>query len=173
VLAVPPEELAVVVDNLDDFGTLVAFDQLAEDVTEQLIDLDSRIDNTRASVARVRLLLAQATDIQGIVRLESELTDREIEKLLASQRLLEERVAMSTLTLDIVAAPREVLGRRRARAGDGHPVRRRRGDRRRRRPVGATDDQPERNDRQPSGVSTQSARLPSGKANGARSPVWA
>ena len=27
--------------------------------------------------------------------------------------------------------------------------------------------------RQPSGVSTQSARLPSGKANGARSPVWA
>jgi hypothetical protein len=33
--------------------------------------------------------------------------------------------------------------------------------------------QPERNDRQPSGVSTQSARLPSGNANGARSPVWA
>ncbi len=111
VLAVPPAELTVVVDHLDDLGTVVGFDQLAEDVTEQLIDLDSRIDNTRASVERVRALLDEATDIAGIVRLESELTDREIEleRLLASQRQLEDRVAMSTLTLDVVAAPQKAL----------------------------------------------------------------
>jgi hypothetical protein len=109
VLAVPPDELAVVVDHLDDLGTVVGFDQLAEDVTEQLVDLDSRIDNTRASVERVRALLDEATDIAGIVRLESELTDREIEleRLLASQRQLEDRVEMSTLTLDVVAVPQE------------------------------------------------------------------
>ena len=107
VLAVPPEELPAVVDTLENLGTLVAFDQLAEDVTERLIDLDSRIANIRASVARVRALLETATDIQGIVRLEAELTDREIEleTLLASQRQLEDRVAMSTLTVEIVAAP--------------------------------------------------------------------
>jgi Domain of unknown function (DUF4349) len=112
VLAVPPGQLATVVDALDDLGTLVAFDQLAEDVTERLIDLDTRIANTRASVARVRALLEAATDIQGIVRLESELTDREIEleTLLASQRQLEDRVAMSTLTVEIVAAPQAVFG---------------------------------------------------------------
>jgi Domain of unknown function (DUF4349) len=111
VLAVPPAELVPVVDHLDDLGTVLAFDQLAEDVTEQLVDLDSRINNTRASVERVRVLLAEATDIQGIVRLEAELTDREIEleTLLASQRQLEERVAMSTLTLDIVVAPPETF----------------------------------------------------------------
>jgi Domain of unknown function (DUF4349) len=109
VLAVPPVELPVAVDHLDDLGTVVGFDQLAEDVTEQLVDLDSRIDNTRASVERVRALLDEATDIEGIVRLESELTDREIEleRLLASQRQLEDRVAMSTLTLDVVAAPQK------------------------------------------------------------------
>jgi Domain of unknown function (DUF4349) len=112
VLAVPPEELATVLDALEDLGTLVAFDQLAEDVTERLIDLDTRIANTRASVARVRGLLEAATDIQGIVRLEAELTDREIEleTLLASQRQLEDRVAMSTLTVEIVAAPPAVFG---------------------------------------------------------------
>jgi Domain of unknown function (DUF4349) len=111
VLTVPPAELSLVVDHLDDLGTVVGFDQLAEDVTEQLIDLDSRIDNTRASVGRVRALLDEATDIEGIVRLESELTDREIEleRLLASQRQLEDRVAMSTLTLDVVAAPQNAL----------------------------------------------------------------
>jgi Domain of unknown function (DUF4349) len=45
------------------------------------------------------------------VRLESELTGREIEleRLLASQRQLEDRVAMSTLTLDVVAVPQEVF----------------------------------------------------------------
>ena len=112
VLAVPPEELAAVVDALEDLGTLVAFDQLAEDVTERLIDLETRIANTRASVARVRALLEAATDIQGIVRLEVELTDREIEleTLLASQRQLEDRVAMSTLTVEIVAAPAAAFG---------------------------------------------------------------
>ncbi len=112
VLAVPPAELAAVVAHLEDLGTVLAFDQLAEDVTEQLVDLDSRIRNTRASVERVRALLAEATDIDGIVRLESELTDREIEleTLLASQRSLEERVAMSTLTVEVVAAPRAAFG---------------------------------------------------------------
>jgi Domain of unknown function (DUF4349) len=111
-LAVPPGELAAVVGHLEDLGTVLAFDQLAEDVTEQLVDLDSRIANTRASVERVRALLAEATDIDGIVRLETELTDREIEleTLLASQRRLEERVAMSTLTVEVVAAPPEVFG---------------------------------------------------------------
>jgi hypothetical protein len=111
-LAVPPEALGAVVDHLEDLGTVLAFDQLAEDVTEQLVDLDSRIANTRASVERVRALLAEATDIDGIVRLESELTDREIEleTLRASQRRLEERVAMSTLTVDVVAAPPEAFG---------------------------------------------------------------
>jgi Domain of unknown function (DUF4349) len=111
VLAVPPAELDRMVGLLEDIGTLVSFDQLAEDVTEQLVDLDARIANTRASVERVRALLAEATDIQGIVRLESELTQREIEleRLLAAQRQLDERVAMSTLTVEVVAAPAKVF----------------------------------------------------------------
>ena len=65
VLAVPPEELATVVDALEDLGTLVAFDQLAEDVTERLIDLDTRIANTRASVERVRALLERPPTSRG------------------------------------------------------------------------------------------------------------
>ena len=89
-----------------------AFDQLAEDVTERLIDLDSRIANTRASVARVRALLDAATDIQGsCVSSRSSPTARSsLETLLASQRQLEDRVAMSTLTVEIVAAPPAVFG---------------------------------------------------------------
>lgn len=111
VLSVPPGELPAMADALDEVGTLTSFDQLAEDVTEQLADLDSRIANLRASVERVRALLAQAVDIDGIVRLEAELTAREteLEQLLAGQRQLDNRVAMSTLTVDITTTPRVTL----------------------------------------------------------------
>ena len=61
------------------------------------------LDNMRASVERVRALYAEAVDIDSVVRLEAELTRREtdLEVLLATQSALEDRVTMSTLTLDI------------------------------------------------------------------------
>ena len=107
VLEVPPAELPAVADALEDLGTVLSFDQLAEDVTEQLADLETRITNLRASVERVRALYDQAVDIDGIVRLEAELTRREtdLEMLLASQQALEDRVTMSTLTVDVMATP--------------------------------------------------------------------
>ncbi|MGI9031729.1 MAG: DUF4349 domain-containing protein [Ilumatobacteraceae bacterium] len=107
VLSVPPGELASMESTLREVGSVTSFDQLAEDVTEQLADLDNRIANLRASVERVRALLAEAVDIDGIVRLEAELTSREteLERLLATQRQLDDRVAMSTLTIEITTTP--------------------------------------------------------------------
>ena len=105
-LLVPPEALGGVVDRLEELGELSSFDQLAEDVGDQLADLDTRIANARASVERARELLDQATNLQDLVFLESELTRREtdLELLLAQQQQLQDRVAMSTLTLEITAA---------------------------------------------------------------------
>jgi Domain of unknown function (DUF4349) len=107
VLEVPPDELPAIADALEELGTVLSFDQLAEDVTDQLADLDTRIANLRASVERVRALFAEATDIDSIVRLEAELTRREtdLEVLLASQQALEDRVTMATLTVDVTASP--------------------------------------------------------------------
>ncbi len=102
-LLVPPDSLGTVVDRLEELGELARFDQLAEDVTDQLTDLDTRIANARASVERSRELLDQATNLQDLVFLEGELTRREtdLELLLAQQQQLTDRVAMSTLTLEI------------------------------------------------------------------------
>ncbi|MDQ3470208.1 MAG: DUF4349 domain-containing protein, partial [Actinomycetota bacterium] len=87
--------------------TVSAYEQLAEDVSEQLTDLDTRIANERASIERVRALIESAASLQDLVFLENELTTREttLETLLASQRGLEDRVAMSTLTIDITPTP--------------------------------------------------------------------
>ena len=107
VLEVPPGDLPAVVTALEDLGTVLSFDQLAEDVTDRLADLDTRTANMRASVERVRALYAEAVDIDSVVRLEAELTRREtdLEVLLATQSALEDRVTMSTLTLDITSTP--------------------------------------------------------------------
>lgn len=114
VLDVPPEELTAVIDAVEELGTMSSFDQLAEDVAPQLTDLDVRIANERASIERVRGLIDSAASLQDLVFLESELTSREtnLETLLASQRQLVDRVAMSTLTLAVTTlAPQDLVVR--------------------------------------------------------------
>jgi hypothetical protein len=109
VVAIPPDQLDPVRSTLDDVGDVVSFVQQGEDVTDQLTDLDTRITNQRASVARIRELYATATDVESIVRIEGELTNREtaLEQLLAMQASLQGRVAMSTLTIDMTTTPTE------------------------------------------------------------------
>ena len=107
VIAIPPAALGAVQDTLAAVGDVQSFVQQGEDVTDQLTDLDTRITNQRASVARIRELYATATDVEAIVRIEGELTNREtaLEQLLATQASLQGRVAMSTLTIDITETP--------------------------------------------------------------------
>jgi hypothetical protein len=107
VVAIPPGELAAVRSVLEDAGDVLSYDQLAEDVTDQLADLDTRIANQRASIERIRELYANAVDVDAVVRIEAELTSREtvLEQLLATQQQITDRVAMSTLTIDVTTAP--------------------------------------------------------------------
>lgn len=104
VVKVPPDQLDRLLSGLDATGTVRSIEQSAQDVTEQLVDLDVRIENARESVANVRDFMEQATDLNQLVTLESELTFRqtELERLEAQQRNLSERVALSTVTIEVV-----------------------------------------------------------------------
>ena len=104
VVKVPPDQLDRLLSGLDATGVVRSIEQSAQDVTEQLVDLDVRIDNARESVANVRQFMEQATDLNQLVTLESELTVRqtELERLEARQRNLSERVALSTVTIEVV-----------------------------------------------------------------------
>ena len=103
VIKVPPTEVARVLGNLDGTGRVLSVQQSAQDVTDQLIDLDVRIANKRESVENVRKMMGQTTDLGQLVTLENELTWRqtELEQLEAQQRNLGDRVALSTLTIEI------------------------------------------------------------------------
>ena len=104
VVKVPPEGIDHLLAGLDDTGTVHSISQSAQDVTEQLVDLDVRIRNLRESVANVREFMERTEKLSDLVVLEGELTRRQtdLERLEAQQRNLSERVALSTVTIDIV-----------------------------------------------------------------------
>ena len=55
----PPDRADRLLEGLDATGTVLSINQSAQDVTEQLVDLDVRIANARASVANVREFMDQ------------------------------------------------------------------------------------------------------------------
>ncbi|MEE4422049.1 DUF4349 domain-containing protein [Streptomyces bugieae] len=101
VLRVPPAEYDAVLVRLARLGTVVSRQVSAKDVTDQVVDVDSRVRTQRASVARVRALMEKATSIGDIVSLESELSSRQadLESLEAQLKSLRDRTAMATVTL--------------------------------------------------------------------------
>ena len=89
--------------NLVPEGDVKARSQTAEDVTEQLVDVESRIATQRTSVDRVRGLLAKAQTVNEIVQIESEVTRREadLESLEKRREALSGQVALSKVTVKV------------------------------------------------------------------------
>ncbi|ANB09207.1 hypothetical protein SAM40697_5251 [Streptomyces ambofaciens] len=109
VLRVPVERYEEVLDELEGAGKLLERSAKAEDVTDQVVDVDSRVKSQRASVARVRELMDRATRLSDVVTLEGELSSRqaELEALLARQAALKDRTSLATLTLSLSETPVE------------------------------------------------------------------
>lgn len=104
-VVVPSERLDGVLDQLGKLGKLIRREVTATDVTEQMVDVDSRVATQRASVERIRALLAKATSVSEIASVERELTSREaeLESLQKRRESLAGSVAMSTISLQVKA----------------------------------------------------------------------
>ncbi|MFD7444689.1 DUF4349 domain-containing protein [Streptomyces sp. NPDC059909] len=109
VLRVPQDRYASVLADLAGSGKLLTRKANAQDVTDQVVDVESRIATQRASVARVRELMDQATQLSDVVTLEGELSRRqaELESLLAQQASLKDRTALATITLELLEQDRD------------------------------------------------------------------
>lgn len=104
VVKVPPTDLEPLISDLGaTVGRLSGRTQDTTDVTDQLVDLDIRIGVERDVIARFQDLLVDATEFQDIVEIERVISERTIalERLLASQRDLDNRVDRSTLTIQL------------------------------------------------------------------------
>jgi hypothetical protein len=114
-LAVPSDKLDVVIGQVVTVGTVTGREQNAQDVTDQTADIEARLTTQRASVERMRALLAKANSVSEVAYVEGELTTREseLESLERRRDALAGSVAMSTLTLSVhtaVPAPAQYKG---------------------------------------------------------------
>ncbi|RII17714.1 hypothetical protein DSC45_12500 [Streptomyces sp. YIM 130001] len=100
-LRVPQDRYEDVTAELSGTGKLLTRKAVAKDVTDQVVDVESRVKSQRASVTRVRDLMDDATELDDVVTLEDELSTRqaELESLLARRASLEDRTALATITL--------------------------------------------------------------------------
>ncbi|GGU25715.1 DUF4349 domain-containing protein [Streptomyces lavendofoliae] len=101
VLRVPQAAYDATLRELAGAGKLLSRKAQAKDVTDQVVDVESRIATQRASVARVRELMDEATKLSDVVALEGQLSSRQadLESLLAQRAALRDRTTMATITL--------------------------------------------------------------------------
>ena len=101
-LKVVPSAYATVLDDLaTSLGTEVARSQEVKDVTEDVVDVNARLDVQRRAIDRIKLLLDHATKLSDIITLEGDLSTREAayESLQARQRTLAAQTDLATITL--------------------------------------------------------------------------
>ena len=104
-IKVPPTTFHPVLDAMADLGQVETQTVSTDDVTDQVVDLDSRIATSEASVERLRLLLARAERIADITSIESQLLQREtdLETLRGQRRTIERQVALATIDVTLSA----------------------------------------------------------------------
>lgn len=102
-LRVPPENYSGLLADLAGLGRLTEREVTTQDVTEQVVDVESRIATQEESVERVRALMDEAQSISDVVTLESELSRRqaELESLRARHESLRQQTGMATIRLEL------------------------------------------------------------------------
>ena len=98
-----PEDFDEALDRLAELGKLESQRVSTDDVTERVVDLESRITTSAASVERLRTFLGQATTLEGVAQIEFQLLQREtdLERLRGQLRTLEGQAALATIFLTL------------------------------------------------------------------------
>ncbi len=107
-LRVPSPRFSTAMESIPTLGTLVDRGRTSEDVTTQVIDIESRIRSQRASLARIQALLADAEDLNQVIAIETQLSRRQadLDSLEQQQKYLADQTSLSTITV-YLAVPDE------------------------------------------------------------------
>ncbi|TIH07531.1 DUF4349 domain-containing protein [Pseudomonas leptonychotis] len=103
VFRVPKDAFEVAMGSVEQSGTVLRRHVKGEDVTEQYVDVETRLNNNRALRDRLKELLGKARDVKDILQIESELNrvQSEIDSMDARMRILKDQIQMSTLTVEL------------------------------------------------------------------------
>jgi hypothetical protein len=102
---IPPNRYTDVLAQLGrNLGKRESIHQGAQDVTEEVADVESRVKSAGAALDQFRTLLTKANKIGEILEIEREISNREaeLEALQARQKALAAQTGMATVTLSLV-----------------------------------------------------------------------
>lgn len=101
-----PGDFQQALSRLGSVGEIRTQNVSADDVTERVVDLESRIATARASAERLKGFLEEAGDIETIAQLEAQLLQREtdLETMRGQLRTLQDRVDLATIYLTLTEA---------------------------------------------------------------------
>jgi Domain of unknown function (DUF4349) len=88
-------------------GTRLAMSQHAQDVTQTVADVTSRVTSAQAAISQLRALLRHAGSVSSLLTVQNQINDQEssLESLLAQQRALTHETSFATVTMLLVASP--------------------------------------------------------------------
>lgn len=106
-LKVPPGNLQQTLDAIGKVGTEVSRTEGSNDVTEQVVDVNARINAANASIARLTELLNHQGTVADLLNVESQLSQRDsdLESLEQQQKSLAAQTKSATITVHLQAAP--------------------------------------------------------------------
>lgn len=103
VLRIPSENFSAVLATVNGTGEVRSLSTQTEDVTDQLVDLNARIENLRAQREQLREIYNRTNDTQELLAIQERLSSVQsrIERLTAKRESLRRQVAYSTLTVHL------------------------------------------------------------------------
>lgn len=107
VLRVPSADFETVMHSFKDFSTVLDTSSKGEDVTTQVIDVNSRIRTQEVSLKRLQKFLGQAQSVQDVIRLESAIAQREADlaSLRSQHNYLKDQTSLATITVRMALPP--------------------------------------------------------------------
>ncbi|XXX78826.1 DUF4349 domain-containing protein [Sorangium sp. So ce134] len=110
-IRVPAARFDEALKRLEGLGDILQRNVVAEDVTEEFLDLGVRIRNARAVRDRLEKLLEKAAKVEESIQLERELArvTSELERLEGRLKFLRDKVAFSTLTVSFQPRSTETI----------------------------------------------------------------
>jgi hypothetical protein len=103
VVSVPADRLEESLGLIGGLGEVRQRSIESIDVTDAVLDVDARVKTMRESIARLQELMSRAGSVAEIAQVEAELSQRQadLESLLAQQKSLQNRVAMTPITVGL------------------------------------------------------------------------
>lgn len=88
-------------------GTQVSLQQQAQDVTENVANVTSRVASAQAAISQLRALLGRAGTVSDLLNIQNQISQQEsdLESLQAEQRALNHETAYATLSLRLISVP--------------------------------------------------------------------